>query len=223
MINPRFKHDLLEEHKLRRVEVDGKRRYLTPSNNSYPSITTILSSLSKEGISRWIAKVGKEEAEKIKTKAASRGTRVHKLCEDYLANKGDYLLKAMPTTIEQFKHIQSYLDKHVEVVKGIELPLYSDELKVAGTCDLFCTMHDTPVVVDFKTSSKIKKEEWIEGYFLQSTAYALMIEERYGIKVPAICIVISVEDEGLQVFMKNTSDFIDKTKTVIQSYHANQV
>lgn len=223
MTSPRFKHDLLEEHKLKRVEVDGKRRYLTPSNESYPSITTILSSLSKEGIKRWIQKVGKEEAEKIKTKAASRGTRVHKLCEDYLWNKDDYLNKAMPTTVEQFKHIQSYLDKHVELVRGIELPLYSDELKVAGTCDLFCTMHGTPVVVDFKTSSKIKKEEWIEGYFLQSTAYALMIEERYNIKVPAICIVISVEDEGLQTFIKNTSEYVDKTRAVIQSYHANEL
>jgi len=86
--------------KLKRVTVDGKRYYLTPEGKKYPSVTTVSSIYAKEGIKKWRKRVGEEEATKITTQAAVRGTAVHKMCEDYINNDENYLAKQMPANIQ---------------------------------------------------------------------------------------------------------------------------
>ena len=71
-------HDLSVE--LVTENINGKRYYVTPSGDKYPSITTVLSILSREGIKEWRARVGEEAANAISTKAARRGTNVHYMC-----------------------------------------------------------------------------------------------------------------------------------------------
>ena len=66
---------------------DGSRVYVTDDGNKYPSITTVLSELSREGIAKWRAKVGAETANKISRAATTRGTKLHSLVEDHLQNK----------------------------------------------------------------------------------------------------------------------------------------
>ena len=57
---------------------DGeKRRYVTPNGVAYPSVTTVTSILNEDKIAAWRARVGEEEANKIGSKAATRGTAVH--------------------------------------------------------------------------------------------------------------------------------------------------
>ena len=48
-----------------REVIDGKRVYVTPNGNVYPSITSILSLQSKPGLDEWKEKVGHAEASKI--------------------------------------------------------------------------------------------------------------------------------------------------------------
>ena len=66
--------------------INGKRFYVTPEGKKYPSITTVLSGRSKEGINRWRKSVGDDVANQIMRTAAKRGTAVHQLVEDYLNN-----------------------------------------------------------------------------------------------------------------------------------------
>jgi genome maintenance exonuclease 1 len=174
--------------------------------------------MDKTKLIEWQNRVGKEQATKIKTQAAKRGTKLHKVCEDYVLNKEDFLKDQNPITIDLFKQVKPFIDKNVNLVKGIELPLYSDYLMTAGRCDMFCQLNGHNTIVDYKTSSKQKKEEWIENYFLQLTTYAMMIEERYEISVPYLCVVIACEDGEPQIFPKNTNQFRNKVENIFRNF-----
>lgn len=214
-----FNLNLLKEIELTETYENGKRFYKTPSGEKYPSVTTVLGSvMDKTKLFEWQAKVGKETADKIKTQAARRGTKLHKVCENYVLNKDDFLDNQLPSTIDLFKQIQPFVDKNINEVYGIELPLYSDYLRTAGRCDMFCNLSGKNSIVDYKTSTKPKKEEWIKNYFLQLTTYGMMIEERYNINVPYIVVVIACEDGTPQIFPKKTSEFKEEVTTIFRNF-----
>jgi genome maintenance exonuclease 1 len=203
-----FTHELVELTPLSTTTIDGKRHYQTPDGNVYPSVTTITSLHGKEGILEWRKRVGEEEANKISNKAATRGTRVHKLCEDYLNNELSFE-GAMPNSIALFKQMQPFLDKYIGKVYGIECPLYSHHLRVAGKSDCIAQFDGKNAVVDFKTANKPKQEHWIQNYFMQCAAYAVAFEERTKISIPRIAIVVAVEGDSPQLFVKKRDDYID--------------
>ena len=202
--------------------VDGKRHYLTPDGRAYPSVTTVLSSMSSEAIRKWRTTVGEEEANRISTQASRRGTAVHLLAERYLRNEEDYLKDAMPSNIESFKLIQPYLDEWCDVVYANEIALYSDELKTAGRCDMIGRIHGVRTIGDFKTARKAKQESYILNYFYQCTAYALMLYERHQLWCPQICVMIATDTDGLQVFLKRTNDFVPQVREFFDNYHAKK-
>ena len=205
-ITTNFKLDLYPSFDLERI--DGEKRvYKTPEGNLYPSVTSILSDNNKQGLIEWRQRVGEKEAERISRQASSRGSRIHNILEKYVLGADDYAKREMPLNLEMFRQIKDYIDQHVDVVYGVELKLYSDQLRLAGTTDLFCRMHGERAIVDYKTSTYHKKEEWIENYFLQSAAYTIMAEERYGLVIPRFCILIATEQEGLQFFWKSTAPY----------------
>jgi genome maintenance exonuclease 1 len=182
-----------------------------PDGDKFRSVTTVLGdALDKTALLEWKKKVGEEEAQKITTQAARRGTAVHTLCENYVLNKDNYIENAVPSSVDSFLNIKSVLDFNVDNILGIETPLYSKALKTAGRCDLIAEYNGIPSVIDFKTSRKLKKEEWIESYFLQTTVYSMMFEQLYKIKIPQIVVIISVDPEGPQVFQKNRSDYVNR-------------
>jgi genome maintenance exonuclease 1 len=196
------------DYDLETETINGKRFYKTPEGLLYPSVTTITGQHGKDKILEWRKRVGEEEANRISTKASSRGTRVHKICENYLNNEVDYARKMMPDSAVMFKSIQPLLDNHVNNIHALEVPLYSHHLRVAGRVDCIAEYDGRLSVIDFKTSSKLKDESWIKGYFMQCSAYAVMYEERTGIPVPQIVIMIAVDSEHPQVFIKKRNDYI---------------
>ena len=214
-----FKHKRL--HKFKELEtetVNGKRHYVLPTGGLYPSITTILGWFKAKAIKEWREKVGEEEAKKITVKSSRRGTAVHQICEDFLNNKEDCLIKHMPNNIVMFKSIRPILEKNIKVVHHQEVPLYSNKLSIAGRVDCICKWNDRPAIVDFKTSRKPKREEWITDYFEQCTAYSLMFEEMTKIHIPDIKIVMAVEDSEPIVFEKTIYDFIPGLLTKLETY-----
>lgn len=223
-----FQRHELPPIELQTVEVGGKRFYVTPEGNRYPSVTTVLSSRVKDGIEAWKKRVGEDAANRIMKRATNRGTDMHLICEDYLLNKLEYKKNKSFLALEMFQFIKPILDEHVGVIYGNELALYSDTLQVAGRSDMFCQFMGTNTIVDFKTSTKDKKEDWIEDYFLQSTCYAMMVEECYNhirpIHIPQIAIIVAVEEgeSRSQLFVKKTRDYRDKVKQIFAEYHANQ-
>lgn len=119
--------------KMTRKTLKTGRKYFTPEGNAYPSITTVLGALSKDGIMKWRKRVGEEEANKISFQAASRGTSVHKLAEDYLDNIEGWDKDAMPNNLYTFSHLKEIIDKRVNNIWFQEEFLYSDKLKCAAT------------------------------------------------------------------------------------------
>ena len=196
--------------KLKRVTENGKRYYLTPTGEKYPSVTTVSSIFAKKGIIEWRKRVGEEQATKITTQASVRGTAVHKICEDYINNEDNYLEKHMPANIQAFNDIKGIIDESINNVVMQECPLYSDYLAVAGTVDCIAEWNGKLSIIDFKTSRKPKKKEWIENYFMQTAAYAVMFEERTGKPINQLVILVTVDNEDPHVFIEHRDQWISK-------------
>lgn len=206
--NPVYLPDLETEY------VDGKRYYKTPAGN-LPSVTTVLGQkLKNPGLEAWKARVGEEEAKRVSTQAAGRGSAVHLLCEKYLSNDPDYKRGAMPFNLVTFSSIKKHLDLCIGTVYGLEVPLWSKRLGTAGRTDLLAGWLGVNSVIDFKTSKRKKEEEDIQSYFLQATVYSLMAEELTEHKFPQIVVAIAVDHDDAQIFVKNRDQYVDKVLEV---------
>lgn len=204
--------------KMTRKTTKKGRKYFTPEGNAYPSITTVLSILSKDSIMRWRKRVGEEEANKISHQAASRGTAVHKLAEDYIDNVDDWDSGAMPNNIYSFSHLKNIIDDKLNNVWFQEEYLYSDKLKCAGQVDCIAEWEGQLSIIDFKTSRKPKKLEWITNYFIQASFYAAAFYERTGIPIKQGVILITVDHDNPQVFKINTHEYLAQFLDVRQKY-----
>jgi genome maintenance exonuclease 1 len=196
---------------------DGKRYYNIPNGEKYPSITTILSALSKDSIAAWRRRVGEQEANRVSQKASSRGTKIHSIVESYLNNDPDYIRDVMPNHKETFLTIRPLLNK-IDNIWYQECALYSDTLKVAGRVDCIGEYDGVLSIIDFKTSSRVKKKEDITSYFLQTTFYALALEEMIGNPVDQLVIIMSVDDHDPLVFVEKTENYIDELVKVVKQY-----
>ena len=206
--NPVYLPDLETEY------VDGKRYYKTPAGN-LPSVTTVLGQkLKNPGLEAWKARVGEEEAKRVSTQAAGRGSAVHLLCEKYLSNDPDYKRGAMPFNLVTFSSIKKHLDLCIGTVYGLEVPLWSKKLGTAGRTDLLAGWLGVNSVIDFKTSKRKKEEEDIQSYFLQATVYSMMAEELTEHKFPQIVVIIAVDHDDAQIFVKNRDQYVDKVLEV---------
>ena len=212
-----FIHEnILGDIELNTINENGKRLYVTPDGEKYPSVTTVLSDYKKDAIIQWRKRVGEQQANKISTQASRRGTKVHKLCEDYLNNESTFK-DYTPDNVEMFKSIQPTLNE-IEIVYAQERTLYSHHLKTAGRVDCVGKFRGKPHIIDFKTSNKPKKWEWIDNYFMQGSAYSVMWEEMTGVPIPYIAIIIAVADDSPQVFVENRDTWINKFIEVRQGY-----
>ena len=201
--------------------VNGKRMYVTPEGRRYPSVTTVLGVRSREGIQKWRARVGEAEANRISSFAASRGTQVHTMVERYIDNRDDYLEKSNHLTRLNFETMRPVLDERIGKVLAQEVPLYSNHLGLAGRVDCVAEFDGRLSIVDFKTSSKPKRHDWIHGYFIQEAAYAIMFEERTGIPiVDLVTIIVNDVDDHPQVFKEKRDRWIDPLFDTIEQYHA---
>jgi hypothetical protein len=199
----------IELPKLTRETTESGRRYFTPEGNAYPSITTVLSILSKEAIKAWRARVGAEEANKISRQAAGRGTAVHKLAEDYIDNVEDWKGKQQPANLFMFNTIKPLIDENINNIWFQEEFLYSDKLRTAGQVDCIAEWDGELSVIDFKTSRRPKSVDQIQNYFMQASFYAAAFLERTGVPIKQAVILIAVDDHEPQVFKINTFDYLE--------------
>ena len=201
-----------------RAEVDGVRHYVTPNGN-YSSVTTVLGKmLDKSGLDDWRARVGEEQANFTSRLASTRGTNIHNMCESYVMG-GDVDV-SMPFNAILFRQVKKVLDEHVDYIVGCELTLKSDELKVAGSCDLIALYDGKLAIIDYKTSAKKKMKQWIESYFLQTALYSYMLWEMTGQMASHLVIIIAVDEEPEpQVFVVKARDYLEKAAGLCRDYH----
>jgi CRISPR/Cas system-associated exonuclease Cas4 (RecB family) len=204
------------------VTKDSGRVYTDPDNNTYPSITTVLSILSEDAIKAWKARVGEEEANRISKTASNRGTAVHDLLERYVNNESDFDKEVESHIMQSFYDVKPVLDKCLTKVYAQEAGLYSERLGVAGRVDCVGEWNGIDSIIDYKTSKKLKKKEWIDSYFMQSTAYAIMWEERTGIPINQIVVVIAVDNEEPQIFIEKRENWTEKLIQTIAEYKSRK-
>ena len=196
--------------------IKGKRFYITPEGEKYPSITTVLSGRNNEGIIRWRESVGSEVANNIMRGAAKRGTAVHTLVENYLNNEELSKQDVLPVALFTIQKPELDNINNIRIQEG---GLYSDRLGVAGRVDCIAEYKGKLSVIDFKTSTKEKKEEWVENYFIQGSAYCEMYEERFLQPIEQVVILIVTEDGAVQTFIKDKRDYLPLLKTAIKEFN----
>ena len=197
---------------------DAGRVYFTEDSKKYPSITTVLSILSRDGIAAWRRKVGDEVADRISKQAADRGSAVHQIIEDYIDNKEDYDAGFFPHILDTFQSVKPIIDERIGKIYAQEQPLYSHHLGVAGRVDCVAEFDGKLSIIDFKTSKKRKTRSRVYNYFMQEAAYAVMWEERTGMPITQLVTIMSVDHEESIVFVEHRDEWIDKLKDVIKQY-----
>ena len=213
-----FKHlNLHNFPDLKAKTTEQGRRYFV-EGNAYPSVTTVIGEMKKKSILEWRRKVGEEEANSISKRATTRGNKCHKLAEDYLSNKPLDRYRDDVLSLGMFHQIRPYIDK-INNIHALEESLYSHTLKLAGRVDCIAEYDNELAIIDFKTSTKFKREEWIQDYFSQETAYAIMFQELTGLKVKQLVTIIAVETGTPQVFIKkDILTYVPKLKEYIDYY-----
>jgi genome maintenance exonuclease 1 len=182
-----------------RESVEGKRLYATPDGSKVPSVTTILDKTKPEekriALANWRKSVGEKKAQEITTEAANRGTRMHKYLEDYVKTGAIQPPGTNPYSKQSHAMAQVVIAQglcNVNEIWGVEVPLYFPGL-YAGTTDGLGLHLNEQAIIDYKQTNKPKKEEWIEDYYLQLTAYALAHNEVHGTQINKGVVLMCVQ------------------------------
>jgi hypothetical protein len=217
-----FQCQLLKPYNIKSQDTD-KGRFYYIGDDVYPSVTTVISKmLPADYLEEWKARVGEQEAQKILKQAGRRGTAVHKLMENYMMNSPIDKQSLLPVNLDAFKKLKKVLDEHVKIVYGVEIPLFSHTLKSAGRCDLIATWDDIDAIIDFKTSRYPKSKEDIYTYFIQLTAYAIMVYAIYKIVIKRIVILMYVDHEEPLIFVEEVKNYISDTVKLFKEYSERQ-
>mgnify|MGYP003117192032 CR=1 FL=1 len=203
------------------VNDNGVRYYPIPgADKYYPSVTSITSFQSAKFFKAWRKKVGEEQANRITARATQRGSAFHSITEDYINGvlNLDTYLENNPLSVRMFQSAKSTLNR-IDKIHCLETFLFSHYLGLAGRVDCIAEFDGELAVIDFKTSTKLKKEDYIEHYFVQETAYAAMFLERSGIQVKKVVTLIATEEGSIQVFEKyNLDDYLQLLKSYIEEF-----
>ena len=212
-------HSLFEE--LKRRNVDSTRYYEVGGDTIYPSVTSVISFISRKKFADWRAKVGEVEANRKTKRATTRGTNLHTLFEVYL-NNGDYKEQKeyeLPLIHLMFNSAKSKLNDRIGTIYQQETTMSSDRLCLAGTVDLICEFDGELAVVDFKTSEKEKPEEWLEDYFVQLSAYWAMFSERTGVVPKKLVVFLVAENGDIQIVeRRNIMNYLTILKDYVNQF-----
>ena len=212
-------HSLFEE--LKRRNVDSTRYYEVGGDTIYPSVTSVISFISRKKFADWRAKVGEVEANRKTKRATTRGTNLHSLFEVYL-NNGDYKEQKeyeLPLIQLMFNSAKSKLNDRIGTIYQQETTMSSDRLCLAGTVDLICEFDGELAVVDFKTSEKEKPEEWLEDYFVQLSAYWAMFSERTGVVPKKLVVFLVAENGDIQIVeRRNIMNYLTILKDYVNQF-----
>ena len=215
-----FEHVPVELTEMNAVTTEKGRRYRTPEGVDLPSITTVLSILSRESIMKWRKRVGADEANRISHRASTRGTAVHAIIEKYINNEENFKDGYTPDIISSFIDLKPILDARIGRIYAQEAPLYSTHLGVAGRVDCVAEFDGHLSIIDFKTSMKPKRLDWIKNYFMQESAYAIMWEERTGRPITQLVTIISVDNHEPQIFIEHRDNWVRPLRETIAQYNA---
>ena len=159
-------------------------RYYRRNGKYYPSVTYVLGYYPKgKFFENWLKQVG-FSADYIVKKAAEEGTQVHELSEAYLNGEELRFLddkgrpQYNPDVWQMFLRFVEFWETFKPTLIETEVHLFSDKLKVAGTCDLIVEINGKLWLLDLKTSNQLQTT-----YELQTAVYGQCYEECFGKKI----------------------------------------
>lgn len=207
---------------LERFQIEGVRHYREKGSDvAYPSVTSVLSFINGPKFADWRRRVGEEEANRVTKHATTRGTRLHTLFEHFLNNEDITGLKEweVPLVNLMFRAAKPELVKHVDNIYQQETQMSSHRLCLAGTVDLICEWDGELAVVDFKTSAKTKPEAWLEGYFVQLSAYWAMFSEATGVVPKKLVVFLVAENGDIQIVeRRNPLDYLKTLREYVSQF-----
>ena len=217
-----FVHKPVDIPEVKTKNVNRKRFYVTP-DGIYPSITTVLNVRKREGLAEWRKRVGEDVANYIARTAATRGTKVHQMCEDFLNNNEVVQdnREFLPWCL--FSQLKPVLESNINNIFAQECGLWSDKYKVAGRVDCIAEYNGVPSIIDFKTSRSERNDEYNESYYIQASAYAEMFEERTGIEINQIVILVVTEDGQVQEFIKEKHEYLPLLVETIEQFVSTSI
>lgn len=218
---PKFKYKEIEA-----TMEAGQRRYNTPAGR-FASITTVLSGTQpaekSKAIEDWRKSMGEASADEAVRRAATHGTAVHLLMERHF--KHEELMApdedGNPISDTDFKAYRSlqFLIRRIDEVWGIEVPLFSTMLRVAGRCDMIAKYKGIPSIIDFKTSTKLKTREDIRDYAIQLAFYAIAHNEMFGTDIQQGVILMAAQGGFPMEFIFTVDEALDELVDRIEQFY----
>ena len=221
ILKPKFDYKILE-----RKSTPQGRQYVGDDNVPVPSVTTVLDKTSdKTALIAWRKRVGEEEANRVSKESAGLGTKVHNAIEKYILGEtvefGTNMVSVMAKQMSDLVINEGFTN--IDEVWGTEIGLIAPGL-YAGTTDCVGIHKGEEAIIDFKTSKKIKKEEWIEDYYLQCCAYAMAHNEMYDTNIKKGVILMVSRDNKFKEFVIEGARFemyCDLWETRLTDYYAS--
>lgn len=207
-----YTHNLIDlQGSLQEETTESGRSYQTP-DGSFPSVTTVVGFEKQQFFAEW-----RKKNEHESLRVTKRGTDFHGLIEKYIKNEEIDFDSLMPNMLDIFCTIQPSLHR-IDNIKLIEAPLWSSLLELAGRTDCIAEFDGKLSIIDFKASTKEKRKRDIDNYFMQATAYSMMLQERTGIKVDQFVILVACEAGANQVFVGKPINYVKPLKEIIDRY-----
>ena len=201
--------------KTKGMNIGGFRFYKVDEKN-YPSVTTVLGILKKAGLQKWRDAIGEKVAQWEMNRASRRGKATHTLVEQYIKNETPSIRDVLPLGL--FKLLKPYVDQ-IDNIHLLEAIMFSHKLTIAGQVDCVAEYNGKLSVIDFKTANKERQESWIDNYFMQCSAYAIMYEETFGTPIEQIVIMLASEDGTSQIFVKERKDYEKELIKAIDGFY----
>jgi hypothetical protein len=182
--------------------------------------------------------VGHAEADRISKDATDRGELVHAFVEWMyrcdLDGDAARTIEALGATSIRLSNrfgptgVQMARDLYRASKRGCpasdvwcqETALWSASRRYAGRVDMVGLWHGVPSIVDYKTSTKPKREEWITDYYLQTAAYALAHDELFGSDIQQVVILITCATGELQTFMSDVRPWVSQLEDRLSAFYA---
>ena len=208
--------------------IDGAERFYSFGALKVPSVTTILKKTQpkekQDSLKKWRERVWEEEAEKIRDNAAAVGTALHKCLEKYILEEGNLKYFDDTPVGRQAREMANIIIGrsffNIDEVWGCEVHLAGENY--AGTTDAVGIFDGEPAIIDFKQTNKPKKEEWIEDYYLQLSAYAMAHNYMFSTNISQGYILMCSRDGYFQQFHLTPEMFptyCDKWKKRLEIYY----
>ena len=88
--------------------------------------------------------------------------------------------------------------------------------------DCIAEYKDILSVIDFKTSTRERTDDWNENYYIQGSAYAEMFGERTGIEINQVVILVVTEDGTVQEFIRDKEKYLPMLEESVTEWRIKQ-